>query len=180
MPTEPGARPFHRRLPWSVVVRLDGVYDDADEPDPAVEDPAHPPGRVVVELPDFAADSLAHMIELVWDVAEQLTDGAGPAVGPARDLAEALHLAVLSQPGYRCRGLGHRPATEGRATPKALRAALRPKAAARFDQEFRAALTEAAQTFDLTAVNACVHRWRLAARSSAGRATGRQLQRQAG
>jgi hypothetical protein len=109
MTVESSARPssFYRRLPWSVVVRLDGVYDDADEPDPAVEDPDHPPGRVVVELPDFLADGLAHMIELVWDIAEHLT-GDGPAEGPARDLAEALHGAVVSQPGYRCRN--HHPA----------------------------------------------------------------------
>jgi hypothetical protein len=96
MTTESGGSSFYRRLPWSVVVRLDGYYDDADEPDPAVEDPDHPPGRVIVELPDFLADGLAHMIELVWDIAEHLT-GDGPADGPARDLAEALHDAVASQ-----------------------------------------------------------------------------------
>jgi hypothetical protein len=68
---------------------------------------------------------------------------------------------------------------EGWATPEALRAALRPEAAARFDQEFRVALADAAERFDLAAVHACVHRWRLVVRSSTDPATGRQMQWQA-
>jgi hypothetical protein len=101
---------YCRRLPWGIVVRLDGVYDDADEPDPVVEDPNHPPGRVIVELPDFMAEALSHMIDTVWDVGERLT-GSPPCVPdpiPDRDLAEALHAAALSQPDYRCRCLSRR------------------------------------------------------------------------
>jgi hypothetical protein len=180
MPTDPSTRPFYRRLPSSVVVRLDGIYDDADELDPAVEDLDHPPGRIVLELPDFLADSLAHMIETVWDVSERLTGGE-PYDGPTPDLAEALHAAVLSQPGYRCRSRDRRSAADNSwATSKALRATLRPEAVARFDQEFRAALAEAAASFDLAPVDACVHRWRQVARSSTDPTAGCRLQRQAG
>jgi hypothetical protein len=171
MSSERSVRSFYRRLPWNVSVRLDGYYSDGDDLDPAVEDPDRPPRRVVVELPDFLADSLAHMIDRVWDVAEHLTDGC-PIDGPARDLAEALRAAVHTEPGYRCRSVDRGPAADAWATPKALRAALRPTAMVRFEREFRRALAEAAETFDLTAVDACMHRWRLVARSSTHRATG--------
>jgi hypothetical protein len=102
--------PYYRRLPWGIVVRLDGCYNDAGEPDAAQEDPEQPVGRVVVELPDFMAEALSHMIETIWDVGERLT-GSPPCLPdpiPDRDLAEALHAAAISQPGSQCRCLSRR------------------------------------------------------------------------
>jgi hypothetical protein len=92
---------FRRELPLGVVVRLDGRYDDAGQPNSPMEDPGHAVGRVVLELPDFIADSLAHMIETHWELAKHLT-GDGPTHAPDQDVAAALLAAVLSVPGYHC------------------------------------------------------------------------------
>jgi aspartate aminotransferase-like enzyme len=64
------------------------------------------------------------------------------------------------------------------ATPRAVRAALLPEDVAQFDREFRAVMAEAADTFDLAAVNACVQRWRLVAWSSADPAAERAMRKQ--
>ena len=50
------------------------------------------------------------------------------------------------------------------ATPAAIRAVLAPESAAEFDRQWRAALDRAAETYDLSAVQACLDAWRRIAR----------------
>jgi hypothetical protein len=116
--TDPDAQSFYRSLTSGVVVRCAGVYDDAEEsPDPVAEDPDRPVGRVVIELPDFLAASLARMIESVWVFADRLTDGPSLVHAPDREVADALRAAALSQPGNRCGSLNHERKQEVSADP---------------------------------------------------------------
>lgn len=183
MEIESDTLPFYRSLAGGVVVRCDGIYDDGeDSPEPVADDPERPVGRVVLELPDFLADSLARMIVSVWEFADQLTGGPCLVHAPDREVAEALQAAVLCQPGNRCRSADPKQAQQvlaDEATPAAVRAALLPEDVARFDQEFRAALAQTGDTFDLAAVDACLYRWRLVARSSADPVAERQMRQQA-
>lgn len=53
------------------------------------------------------------------------------------------------------------------ATPAEVRATLAPESAAEFDQQWRAALERAADTYDLTIVHDCLDAWRRVARVTA-------------
>ena len=53
------AAAFRRDLPEHITVAVDGVLTDLDEPDEPVPD-TRPVGRVVVTMPAFVADTLAH------------------------------------------------------------------------------------------------------------------------
>jgi hypothetical protein len=90
---DPVAGPVRVLLPWGIVVRRDGTYDDGDQPDPATEDPARRAIRVVLELPDFVADSLATAIDALWDLDNLLST----LPRPDRELADALR-AVATRP----------------------------------------------------------------------------------
>jgi hypothetical protein len=83
---DPVAGPARVLLPWGIVVRQDGTYDDGDQPDPATENPARRAIRVVLELPDFVADSLAAAIDALWDLDNLLSN----LPRPDRELAAAL------------------------------------------------------------------------------------------
>jgi hypothetical protein len=65
------------------------------------------------------------------------------------------------------------------ATPARLRAALLPEDVPAFEREFRGALVEAADSFDLDPVNECLRRWRLVAWSSADPDAERAMRAQA-
>jgi hypothetical protein len=61
-----------------------------------------------------------------------------------------------------------------------VRAALLPEDVAEFDAEFQAAMAEAARTFDLAVVTACVERWWRVAWSSADPVGHRRMDERAG
>lgn len=87
---------FRRQLPEFMVVTVEGVYEDID---PDVTE--RTPGRVVVTMPDFTADALAHVLGYLGRFAE-LLDGERLGVGPA-ELAGALHEAAAVA-GVPCSG----------------------------------------------------------------------------
>ena len=60
-------------------------------------------------------------------------------------------------------------------TPKAVRAGLLPEDVPEFDREFRLAMAEATETFDLATVTACLERWWRVAWSSADPAGHRRM-----
>jgi len=101
---------FHRDLPEHVTVALDGAYPVIDPDDPVPDE--QPVGRVVVTMPAFVADTLAHALATVWKVNELF---AGTVeIGPTeRAVAEAL-FAAAEAGGCRCRegGLQLPPADE--------------------------------------------------------------------
>ena len=86
--------PFHRTLPDQLTVSVDGTCDaDPDSTDGR-------PVRVVVTMPDYVADSLAHLLSNLGQVAELL--GATDTTGiNAAELAQALYEAATSGT-YRC------------------------------------------------------------------------------
>ena len=59
--------------------------------------------------------------------------------------------------------------------PRSIRAALLPEEAGDFDREFRAAMTEATQSLDLTGVLQVLERWRRVAESSRDAAAHRRM-----
>ena len=74
---------------------------------------------------------------------------------------------------------GGRSPTWDDATPAEVRAVLPPESASEFDRQWRAALTAAAESYDLSTVHACLDGWRRVARVvvAAGGAEGyRRLQ----
>jgi hypothetical protein len=59
--------------------------------------------------------------------------------------------------------------------PRSIRAALLPEEAGDFDREFRAAMTEATESLDLTGVLQVLERWRRVAESSRDAAAHRRM-----
>jgi hypothetical protein len=87
---------WRRELPEGVTVAVDGVVEEAADPVPARRSVAW----VVVRMPDYVADTVAHLLASGAEVlAEQLT---GP---DERALAEALYVASQVS-GYHCPGGG--------------------------------------------------------------------------
>lgn len=82
-------RSFRRDLPEFVSVRVDGAYENFD---PDITE--RTPGRVVISMPDFTADSLAHVLDYLGRFAD-LLDMERLGVGPG-DLAQALHEAAAT------------------------------------------------------------------------------------
>ena len=80
---------FLRELPEFVSVRVDGAYENFD---PDITE--RTPGRVVIAMPDFTADALAHVLDHLGRFAE-LLDVERLGVGPS-ELAEALHQAAAA------------------------------------------------------------------------------------
>ena len=62
---------------------------------------------------------------------------------------------------------GDRARTWTEASPAEVRSALTPESAAEFDQQWRAALARAAETYDLGVVHGCLEAWRRVARITA-------------
>lgn len=87
-------RPFRRELSEFVTVSVDGSYDHFD---PDITE--RRPGRVLIAMPDFTADALAHVLSYLGRVAE-LLDADRLGVSP-HELAEALYAAAAST-GVRC------------------------------------------------------------------------------
>lgn len=85
---------FRRELPDYITVTVEGVIPDVD-PDVADQSPA----RVVITLPDYAADSLAHLIARAWWMS-RLFENEGRFGLADRALAEALYDAAAQT--YRC------------------------------------------------------------------------------
>ena len=78
---------FRRELPEFVSVWVEGAYENFD---PDITE--RTPGRVVIAMPDFTADALAHALDYLGRLAE-LLDGERLGVGPG-ELAAALHAAA--------------------------------------------------------------------------------------
>lgn len=86
--------PFHRTLPDELTVTVDGTCDL----DPDITD--RRPVRVVIAMPDYVADSLAHLLGNLSRVADLL--GAPDTTGvDAAELAQALYEAATSG-DYHC------------------------------------------------------------------------------
>jgi hypothetical protein len=104
---------FHRVLPDHITVAVEGVFTDLDADDPVPSTRAA--ARVVVTMPDFYADTLAHLIADAWHLAHRL-GGAGYVGPPERALAEALY-AASTVAGYRCPRGGLQLPDEGEVRP---------------------------------------------------------------
>ena len=101
MTVEALSPPWHRDLPDHITVALDGTLPDVDPDIGDLQDRVT--GRVVITMPDYAADSLAHLIAAVCRAAD-LFGGTNEWLGLADpDLAEALADACAAS-GYRCPG----------------------------------------------------------------------------
>jgi hypothetical protein len=85
---------FRRDLPEYMTVSLDGVVTGVD---PQITD--RMPGRVVLTMPDFAADNLGRVLAKVWRVARAMSDQSFGQT--ERALAEAL-VAAAEVGGFRC------------------------------------------------------------------------------
>lgn len=85
----PPVSSFNRELPEFVSVRVDGAYDYFDE-----DITERTPGRVVIAMPDFTADALAHVLSYLGRFAG-LLDVDRLGVTPC-ELAEALHEAAAA------------------------------------------------------------------------------------
>jgi len=57
---------FRRDLPEHITVTVDGVLTNLDAGDPVPDE--RPVGRVVVTMPNFVADALAHALAKSWQV----------------------------------------------------------------------------------------------------------------
>ena len=89
-----GESSWRQELPDYVSVAVDGTLDGVD---PDVTERA--PGRVVIVMPDFTADAVAHVLNRLGGLADQLgmeRDWMGE-----RELAAALFEAARAA-GYRC------------------------------------------------------------------------------
>jgi hypothetical protein len=91
---------WRRELAEQVTVVIDGVVAGLVEADDVPEERAV--ARVVVSMPDFVADTLAHLIAGACDLGETVM-GETDVVGGSdeRALAEAL-FAASRVSGYRC------------------------------------------------------------------------------
>jgi hypothetical protein len=81
-----GAWPFLRRLPPGIAVHS---LDHGDAP-----------CAIVMEMPDYVADALAHLLDAAHEIADLL--GFPGSDGPPPRLASVLHAAALHQPQHRC------------------------------------------------------------------------------
>ncbi len=103
---------FRRDLPEHITVTVDGVLTDLDADDPVPDE--RPVGRVVVTMPNFVADALAHALAKSWQV-NQLFGGNIDIGSTERALAEAL-LAAAEASGSHCRKGGlHLPPADDEA-----------------------------------------------------------------
>ena len=87
--------PFSRTLPDNLTVTVEGTYDlDRDITE-------RRPARVVLTMPDYAADSLAHLLAYLSRLADVFPgldeNGLDCAV-----VAEALYAAATASGDYRC------------------------------------------------------------------------------
>lgn len=90
-----GSRPpFRRELPDYITVTVEGVVHGVD---PDVAD--RPPARVVIALPDYVADGLAHLIAQSWWIS-RLFESEGRFGLAERALSEAIFAAAATN--YRC------------------------------------------------------------------------------
>jgi hypothetical protein len=90
----PPSPSYRRELSDNVTVTVEGPMTEVD---PDISD--RPPARVLLSMPDYTADALAHLLA-AWHTARALADVE--ALGPdERSLAEALYDAATSG-GYRC------------------------------------------------------------------------------
>ena len=85
---------FYRELPDYIVVTVDGVVHGVD---PDITDQT--PARIVITLPDYAADGLAHLIAYSW-WAGRLFDNEGRFGIAEQALAEAIYAAAACT--YHC------------------------------------------------------------------------------
>jgi hypothetical protein len=96
--TDAVATAFRRDLPDHITVAVDGVLTDLDTDDPVPDD--RPVGRVVLTMPDFVADTVAHALAKAWQVNQLF--GGNIGIGPTeRAMAEAL-LAAAEASGSPC------------------------------------------------------------------------------
>jgi hypothetical protein len=94
MTTDTFTQAWRRDLPEYMTVSVDGTFTGVDP-----EITSRLPGRVVLTMPDFTADSLARVLAKAWQVARTMED---PSIGPAeRALAEGL-AAAAEIGGYHC------------------------------------------------------------------------------
>jgi hypothetical protein len=94
MPARLAAAGWRRDLPEFVSVTVEGTYGGVD---PDITE--RTPGRIVITMPDFTADALAHALSCLSRVADAMNRhrvGVGE-----RELAEALFEAAHAG-GYRC------------------------------------------------------------------------------
>jgi hypothetical protein len=102
MTTRDAPRParFSEEFPLGVSVRRkdEGIVLRQ----PAEHDLHYDTGIVVLEMPDFVADVIAHLLHACRDITELL--GFRDPSGPPRRLADLLRQAVLAQPHYQCTG----------------------------------------------------------------------------
>jgi hypothetical protein len=92
--SEPSGDIFRRELPEFISVTVEGDFYHID---PDVTE--RTPGRVVIAMPDFTADALAHSLAYLAKIADGL-DQERVGVGE-RELAQALFDAAQAA-GYRC------------------------------------------------------------------------------
>jgi hypothetical protein len=90
MPTAEPPLYWHRQLPDYITVAVDGVYDALTPED--AEPGARPIGRIVINMPDFVADTFAHNLVAVWQFADRVN--AETITDTERALAEALFAAA--------------------------------------------------------------------------------------
>ena len=92
--SEPTGLVFHRELPEFLSVTVEGDFAGVDQ-----DITERIPGRVVVVMPDFTADALAHALAYLARIGDAL-DQERVGVGE-RELAEALFDAARAA-GYHC------------------------------------------------------------------------------
>jgi hypothetical protein len=87
--------PFRRELADYITVAVNGVVEGVDD-----DITTRAPARVVVSLPDYVADGLAHLVARLWKLSVVFGDERGTGIDE-RPLAEAL-FAASAAGGYRC------------------------------------------------------------------------------
>jgi hypothetical protein len=94
MPTKPALSSWRRDLPEFVSVSVAGAFGGIDR-----DVTERTPGRVVIAMPDFTADALAHVFAHLARIADAM-NGERVGVGE-QELAQALFDAARAS-GYRC------------------------------------------------------------------------------
>jgi hypothetical protein len=92
------AAAFCRDLPEHITVAVDGVYSDLDPDDPLPG--KRPVGRVVLTMPDFVADTLAHTLAKAWQVNQLF--GGNIGMGPTERAVAVALLAAAEASGSSC------------------------------------------------------------------------------
>jgi hypothetical protein len=98
MTTDTFTPTWRRELPDQVTVTLNGTLPDVDPDLPGVQ--GRVVGRIVITLPDYAADSLSHLIEAVYRLSEVFGEPEWLGLND-RELAAALFEAAAAS-GYHC------------------------------------------------------------------------------